>query len=102
MPAHHTLKTHPAIFAATRRGDKMFEVRKDDRAFQTGDQVTLVYHDAEPPTFLGAAAPVPWGKTDDDRLPMDFRITFVLRGGQYGVEPGFVAFGLERLPQVAP
>lgn len=101
MPAHHILKTHPAVFDATRRGEKMFEVRQDDRAFQTGDRVTLTYHDPEVGK-MGTVPAAPFNVEEHKaRQPMDFRITFVLRGGQYGVEPGYVAFGLERLPMIA-
>ena len=30
--------------------------------------------------------------------PFMFRIGFVLRGGQFGIEPGYVVFQLEPLP----
>lgn len=87
---HHTLKTHPAPFRAVRDGRKRFEVRKDDRMFQCGDTVTLQYYDAR-------QAVIPGLLPDDDLSPLDFRIGFVLRGGQFGVEPGFVVFQLEPL-----
>lgn len=88
----HTLKTHPAMFRAVRDGAMSFQVRKDDRAFQTGDVVRLTYHDPNPPPF--PAAPMPWVGADN-REPLEFRVTFVLRGGQYGIEAGFVVLGLE-------
>ena len=87
----HTLKTHPAMFRACRDGVKPFEVRKDDRAFQTGDVVQLTYYDPDAGAF--PAAPMPYD-ADDKREPLEFRVTFVLRGGQYGIEPGFVVLGL--------
>ena len=37
----HTLKILPEYFDAVRRGDKNFELRKDDRNFQVGDIVIL-------------------------------------------------------------
>lgn len=85
---HHQLKTHPAMYFAAKRGDKTFEVRKDDRAYQRGDVVTLLYHD--PDSIDGAYA---------YQEPLTFVIGFVLRGGQYGVEPGYVAFSLHRHPE---
>lgn len=87
---HHTLKTHPGVFAAVRDGTKRFEVRKDDRCFQRGDTVTLTYHDPDKPPVA------PWpGGPDPETMDMTFRVGFVLRGGQYGIEPGYVVFGLE-------
>lgn len=89
--AHHTLKTHPPMFRAVRDGVKNFEVRKDDRAFQTGDTVELVFNDPSVPggSFQAPAPPHPAG-SDDTRTTLKRKITFVLRGGQYGVEPGYV------------
>lgn len=80
------------MFDAVRRGVKTFEVRKDDRAFQTGDTITLVYHDP-----YGIPGLIPSVKDIDDRAPIDARITFVLRGGQYGIEPGYVVLSLSRI-----
>jgi hypothetical protein len=39
----HELKTWPEFFAATRRGHKHFELRRDDRpeGFQVGDELLL-------------------------------------------------------------
>lgn len=91
----HTLKTHPAYFRAVRDGTKTFEVRKDDRAFQCGDTVILTFADPDslsapwPPVFpLGHERPV------DNRSDITRKIGFVLRGGQFGLEPGYVAFSL--------
>jgi hypothetical protein len=88
--AHHTLKTHPSLFRAVRDGVKNFDVRKDDRAFQTGDTVELTFHDPSAP----GGFPSPPFVENDARSPMKRKITFVLRGGQYGVEPGYVVLAL--------
>lgn len=79
---HHTIKTHAELYHRVKSGEKRFDIRKDDRNYQCGDTVTLEYFDSP-------AAP-PHGNE-----PLDFRIGFVLRGGQYGLEPGYVAFQLE-------
>ncbi len=86
----HKLKTWPAYFDAVARGDKSFEVRRDDRGFQKGDIVLLQ-------------------RTREDRLheiDWDFgmplrpkheirkRIGYVLTGGQFGIEPGYVVLQL--------
>lgn len=89
--AHHILKTHPAMYRAASLGTKTFEVRKDDRAFQCGDRVSLKYHDPADDLPQPQFRP----PRPEDNLPtLDFEIGFVLRGGQYGVEPGHVAFSL--------
>lgn len=95
---HHILKTHPAMFRAARAGTKTFEVRQDDRAFQKGDTVELVYHDPNLPTAVPAPVMPSSPDKNDNRQPMHFRIGFVLRGGQYGIEPGYVAFSIETMP----
>lgn len=70
MSAVHYLKTWPQFFDAVSRGDKNFEVRKDDRAFQAGDTLFLERYDPkEPPGG-------PW-----QQQPIERRVTFVLRGG---------------------
>lgn len=90
---NHELKTDPAIFRAIRDGRMNFNIRKDDRAFQTGDTVELKCHDIAPPP--------PWTQPNPPPPPpgaeIKRRITFVLRGGQYGLETGYVGLALEVL-----
>ncbi len=81
MATTHYLKTWPQFYGAVARGDKNFEVRKDDRAYQAGDTLTLQYYDPENPH-------------DSSTPQLDRLVTFVLRGGQFGVEPGYVVMGL--------
>lgn len=40
----HELKTLPQYWDAVQRGEKTFEVRRDDRGFQKGDVLELVRH----------------------------------------------------------
>jgi len=54
----HELKTWPEFFEATRRGQKKFELRRDDRpeGFQVGDELLLrefTHHDKWCKTFFG-------------------------------------------------
>lgn len=49
----HELKTEPEYFEAALRGEKTFEVRKDDRNFQTGDYLALNEHSREEETYTG-------------------------------------------------
>lgn len=40
---HHFLKIYPEHYNNIKDGTKTFEIRKNDRAFQKGDKVTLYY-----------------------------------------------------------
>jgi len=42
----HELKTAPCYFQQVIQGNKTFEIRKDDRAFQKGDRVILKEYDS--------------------------------------------------------
>lgn len=80
MAETHYLKTWPQFFRAVARGDKRFEVRKDDRAYQAGDVLVLQEYDPERREYVGPRVRVP--------------VTFVLCGREFGVEPGFVVMSL--------
>lgn len=85
----HTLKTWPNFFDAVKRGEKKFEVRRDDRGFQKGDLVNLVRFDPETDDawhFKSFMSSYP---------TQTFRIGWILTGGQFGIEPGYVVFSLE-------
>lgn len=77
---HHDLKTWPIYYNRVVSGDKMFELRKNDRDFQTGDMVTLKEYDLLSNSYTGRF------KT--------FEISYILHGGQFGIEPGYCVFGL--------
>lgn len=81
----HELKVWPAYFAPLSDGRKSFEVRRDDRGFQRGDVLRL--REYEP-----------------DRVGVKYtgnacyaRIEWILTGGQFGVEPGFVVMAIQLL-----
>ena len=82
----HELKCLPPYFQAICRGDKTFEVRRDDRGFQKGDILDLKEYDPKEPTpasrYTGNAEQV--------------LVTYVLTGGQFGIEPGYVVLGLRK------
>jgi hypothetical protein len=78
--ALHALKTWPEYFEAVASGEKTFEVRRDDRGFQKGD--VLVLHKYQPGKgYLGGT--------------VYRRVTWILTGGQLGIEPGYVVMGLK-------
>ena len=74
----HNLKILPEYFEAVASGLKTFELRKDDRGFETGDHVLLREWDGE---YTGRN--------------IESEIGFVLRG-YTGLEEGYVIFGLVR------
>ena len=86
---HHTIKIFSDLYPRVKSGEKRFEIRKDDRNYQCGDTVSLICFD-------------PKTNTENELDALDFRIGFVLRGGQYGLEPGYVAFQLEPLEPELP
>ncbi len=78
--AHHELKTWPDFFADVQLGLKNFEVRKDDRGFIAGDILLLREWSPEQRAYTGAR--------------IKKQVMYVLQGGQFGVEPGYVVMGL--------
>lgn len=86
---HHDLKTWPEYFEAVERGDKPFELRRDDRNYAVGD--TLVLHEFTPDTF------------DDQNMIVEGQYTgrvtekvviYKMAGGKFGLAPGFCILGL--------
>lgn len=80
----HELKLELAFLKPIYNGQKTFEIRKNDRGFQKGDLVRFKAVDK-----LGLHM---HSKLDE----MEFEITYVLSG--WGLEPGFVAFGIRPFP----
>ena len=87
----HTLKCWPVYFAAIERGDKMFEVRRDDRGFQKGDILNLVEYDPGPDAIVPTRTKGLTGNA------LQVEVTYVLTGGQFGIEPGYVVIGIRHL-----
>jgi hypothetical protein len=82
MTYRHKLKTVAEAYDAIEARKKRFEVRKNDRMFQTGDIVVLQRLD-----LRGISQP----------KEMTFRIGWILQGGQFGIEPGYCVFQLEEM-----
>jgi hypothetical protein len=74
---HHHLKTESQYFQAIERGEKKFELRKNDRNFQLHDLVTLVE----------VVDGIPTG-----RQLAPFEIKYLLLGGQFGLPEGYCIF----------
>jgi len=78
----HALKTWPEYFEAISSGFKTFEVRKDDRKFNSGDVVLLQEYDNKTEEYTGAE----WTG----------EITYIMRDPAF-VKKGFVIFGIKEI-----
>lgn len=91
----HELKLHTNYFEAVASGQKCFEVRRDDRGFQKGDILILRRWGTDSlfgrVGYLRGASQKP--KEAADTIVR--RITYILTGGQFGIEPGHVVMGIE-------
>lgn len=83
MNTHH-LKTIPDVWDAIERGEKRFEVRRNDRFFQRGDIVVLYRSE-------------PYALPDFEEPTLKFKIGWFLQGGQYGIDPQYCVFQLEEV-----
>lgn len=91
MSVEHKLKTLSPYWDAVERGDKTFEVRRDDRGFQKGDVLVLMKFDGRHYVMDGYGISA-------NPFTIRVEITYVLTGGQFGIEPGYVVIGFRRLP----
>lgn len=89
----HVLKTWPMFFDAIQSGEKTFEVRRaDDRLFREGDTLVL---ERTNENKIGCYVPRDIDKKGyPARDVIRKRVTFVLHGGQWGIEPGYVVMAL--------
>ena len=78
--ALHEFKTVNPFFENFWSGLKDFEVRKNDRNFKVGDRIKLV-------EFGESKNYVPRFILKD--------VKYILKGGQYGIENGYVVLGLK-------
>ena len=86
----HELKILPQYFKAVQDGSKTFEIRKNDRGFKVGD--TLVLKEWE---YIKGKY-VEEGYTGNK---IKKEISYILEGGQYGLEKGYCILGLKDLEE---
>lgn len=92
----HSLKIEPEYFQLVQSGRKRFEIRKDDRNFQEGDEVELrEWH----PGHLGDSES-PERATGFTGHMLVFRIGYILRDERF-LPPGYVCFQLEPIELTA-
>ncbi|HMU69189.1 MAG TPA: DUF3850 domain-containing protein [Chitinophagales bacterium] len=78
----HALKTINPFYKAVADREKTFEVRKADRPFSVGDKLLLQEY-SEQGGYSGQEE--------------EFRITYILDGGQFGIEKGFCVLGIKEI-----
>ena len=81
----HALKCWPEFFSKMAKGTKTFDVRKNDRHFQTGDAIMLEEWDPKTEEYTGAV--------------MLFQVTYILVNGPELalLKQNNVVLGLKRL-----
>lgn len=94
MTTEHVLKVAEPYFASIVDGSKTFEVRRNDRAYQTGDTLVLLDLSVCGCTYLHCSA-----RHGGTRGVARRTVTFVYAGdprfgGHGGLQPGYVVLGL--------
>ena len=79
----HNLKTWTEFYQAVTRGDKTFEVRKNDRDFKVGDLLNLI-------EVLPEENFKPTGNTSL------FNVTYILKGSEWGLGENVVVMSIRR------
>lgn len=100
--AEHDLKVATEYFDAVARGDKCFEVRRDDRGFQKGD--TLILRRFGKDSISGRHVYLSksmWSCTRIEAETITATVSYILTGGQFGIEPGYVVIGLHNVKRDA-
>ena len=82
----HKLKLQQPFFDDVYYNRKEFEVRKNDRNYKVGDRLLLVEFPTENKKYK-------YVQKD---------IKYILEGGQFGIEEGYVVFGLKEVPFAEP
>ena len=76
----HRLKTWPDEFISTMWGNKSFELRVNDRGFQSGDYLQLEEWDPETKEYTG-------------RILMR-QVSYILHGGKFGLPENMVIMSM--------
>lgn len=89
MAREHNIKVWSEYWESLSSGEKTFEVRRDDRGYQKGDILVLEKYNREECRHERLYS-------TNAKITMRRKITFILTGGQFGIEPGFVVMGLKK------
>lgn len=84
----HELKSWPACFQAVEAGQKPFDVREDNHRYEVGDALLLREYEPETEQYTGRST-TRW-------------ISYLMRGGQFGIEAGWCVIGFSAQPPLPP
>jgi hypothetical protein len=95
----HELKVQPPYFDVVADGSKSFEIRRNDRCFQTGDLLVLHEYDPDHGTGPNRNIHVDSGTCCLTGRSVEALVTFVYADDPRfpGLRDGFVALGLQIL-----
>jgi hypothetical protein len=79
----HELKIWPGYFEEILKGNKTFELRENDRGFQTSDMLWLREFDPKTQAFTGRS--------------LRKKVTYVLKGPAFGLASSFVIMSIADL-----
>lgn len=82
----HELKTHPAYFARLADGSKTFEIRRNDRGYQTGD--ILLLQEYNPAGMHDRCDDPECRNARYTGAQIRYRVGFVASGGLFGLALG--------------
>jgi hypothetical protein len=101
MARVHWLKVEHEYMDDLKNGSKPFEVRRDDRGFQKGDTLILCRYGKCRVSQIGSYGymnrdgRVVSSYPDGDKVDRTEQlVTYVLTGGQFGIQPGHVVMGI--------
>ena len=80
----HEIEVWPAYFHPISSGEKRFEVRRDDRGFQKGQVLWIREYDYMARSY----------RDKHTGNAVFARIDWVLSGGQFGIEPGYIVMSI--------
>lgn len=89
----HELKTDPDMFDAVTDGEKTFEIRRDDRGYEVGDELIL-RRTKHTGLDMSKGAPLEY-----EGGFWTVAVTHVLRGPAYGLAEGWCIMSIGPLPR---
>jgi len=95
----HHLKCWPHEFEAMKGGLKRFEYRKDDRDYQVGDVLILEKWIPVKEYENQRSERLVKGEYTGEKLNVS--VSYVLRGGKFGVPEGYVVMSVEKILYIA-
>lgn len=89
----HELKIQPQYFKSVKNNDKPFELRKNDRDYKVGDILVLKEYACEL-IMKNEFGEEKWGNPHYTGEEIKKKITYILKGGSFGLHRNFVILGL--------